>query len=87
MSAIALPARLPPHPLSADGLDWNPPSWITRTDVRTPWRREIPCGTVRGLRLVLEGEPRHARRRDDRRRRLEDLADEADADVPPGIAT
>ena len=36
MSAIALPARLPPQPFSAAGELWNPPSWITSTEVLTP---------------------------------------------------
>jgi hypothetical protein len=44
------------------------------------------CSAVRGHRLVPERQPRHSSGRDDRRRGLQDLADESDPDLGADVS-
>ena len=61
--------------------DWKPPWWITSTLVFTPCLLQLLHGLVGGVGLVDERQPGHAGRRDDGRRGLEHLADDADLEL------
>ena len=78
ISAMSLPARLPAQPFSAAGPGLEA-ALVDDEDRHLHALVGERCDSaVRRVGLVLEREPGDAGRRDDRRRRLEHLADEAD---------